>query len=141
MPATYREAADLLEHCRQPVGSDPDCWPTAATWCQNEPALDRNGKPVQCVSADAVSWCAYGRIASVAHRNGDLSGFGNVAAAAFSLLHNAVNTPVPKKRSLRVSAWNDQPGRTSQQVAEVFDKAIAAARQKGDRPVQANSTR
>lgn len=136
MPATYREVADLLELCRQPVGSDPDCWPTAATWCQNVPARDRNGNPVQSVSADAVSWCAHGRIAAVAHRNGDIGGFGHVAAAACSMLRNAVvNIPGPKKPGWSVSVWNDEPGRTVQQVAALFDRNIAAARQQGDRLV------
>ena len=143
MTAIYNEVANLLELCRQPTGTGTDYyWPTADTWCQREYARDRSGKTVPPISADAASWCLVGRVTSVAQRNTtDITERADVLAAAFALLPNAVNMPGPRKHGLNFVAWNDLPGRTVQQIADIFDQAIAAARQEGDHPVLENAAR
>ena len=88
-----------------------------------------------------------GRVRAIAYRNTDTTdpaenaAAADVANAAFALLRNAIIMPGPRKRGMNFIVWNDQPGRTVQQIAEVFDQTIAAARQKGDRPVLENASR
>ena len=139
MTATYNDVADLLELCLQPVGSGTDRWPTAATWCQNEPACDHDGNPIPSLSVGAVAWCPVGRLMAVAYRNSDVNEPSDISDKAFTLLNETVNMPGPKKDGTNIANWNDHPGRTAHQVAELFDRAIAAARLQGDRPVLENA--
>jgi hypothetical protein len=79
-------------------------------WVQNAPSLDAQGNKTNCADAESVCWCAWGfvqrsrvlRVSCVDRILDDLTG-GNVIS------------------------WNDTPGRTAAEVAELFDKAAAKA--------------
>lgn len=72
---------------------------------------------------------------TTAYRHADTSEPTDVTNAALRLLENTAAQTMAARDDTDVINWNDQPGRTPQQIAQVFTAAIAAARQEGDRPV------
>ena len=85
-------------------------------WTQGTEARDEEGRPVYATDPAAVCWCATGAIRRVASVIGaGLPDYDVILAAA-----NAVATC-----GMGIVAWNDEPGRTQDDVAAALDAAAA----------------
>ena len=83
-------------------------------WCQGNYARDANKKPVIASDPSAVSYCLVGAIWAATpiidwHLRAEIS-------ECLQLLNG---NSIPTK-------WNDQKGRTKQEVIDLLDKAIAS---------------
>lgn len=101
-------------------------------WCQNNLAQDCNGKDINALNPNAVSWCAVGALShaagcwSVAAKtNPDFSQTGWQALCQFSAA-NFLSSYDPDDIGWAVSKWNDNPARTKDDVLNAFDRAISA---------------
>lgn len=82
----------------------------ARGWTQQ--AMARNGFdiPVHAHSHEACKWCIYGAMDKIPMPAG-------IEGTIHSLLIDKINGE-------RISTWNDAPGRTQEQVLDIFDKLI-----------------
>lgn len=85
-------------------------------WVQGFFAADENGDGVDVNSPLACRWCSGGAIRVESDEDG-------VYYAARCLLTTAIE-------SISIADWNDEPGRTKEEVLEAFDKAIALAKER-----------
>jgi hypothetical protein len=82
-------------------------------WCQGTYAIDNDGHPVDFDSQKAVAWCIRGATCLIAP-----DGYHN-RYGAHELIKSITITPI--------SQWNDEPGRTKEEVLDVLTQAIALA--------------
>ena len=87
-------------------------------WCQGVAARDINGESVHATSSDAVQFCILGALGSVR---------GRISVEGTSWLYHAIHNGAPKLGGFTISAYNDAPWRTQEEVLAIFDKAIALA--------------
>ena len=92
-------------------------------WCQDASARTARGVKVRARSRKAVAFSA---LAAVLHVGGDYE------LEAYDFLQAAAFDPgcYPTRHYAALVSWNDEPGRTKEEVLALFDKAIAAAKQK-----------
>ena len=88
----------------------------ARGWTQLVPARDGTGQHCLSWSGAAVQWCASGALNLAARQISPKQP--DPYFDALYALHEIVGT-----RTL--ARWNDMPGRTREEVLEVFDQAIA----------------
>ncbi len=84
-----------------------------AGWTQGAYARNAAGKCTIPSDSDAVSFCALGALAKLVSRESWLF------TPARKALESALGTTA-------VSEWNDEPGRTREEVLAVFDGAITS---------------
>jgi len=131
---TLEGARMLLERARALV---------AAGWVQDTfyVVRDRHGatRPVSPFGllllnrADVVGACLVGAVSHATASVDRRAGRRAQAAAAVDALHAALfggsaDTPYPETRAARVrelARWNDEPGRTRQDVLELMDRAVS----------------
>jgi hypothetical protein len=84
-------------------------------WCQGADARDRDGRPVDPWAPEAACWSLLGAIVAVleseASRIGEIP-LDQLAAALYAL-SELIDTD-------SLVAWNDHPGRSQREVAEVL---------------------
>ena len=90
------------------------------TWIQCREALDKNGFSTLPDAEDATCWCALGAIRRVQ------GGTTPYAQVLLRLITSMPHKPKGDRLADIVLDWNDQPGRTQDEVLALFDKAIAA---------------
>lgn len=92
------------------------------TWIQGLAAQDREGFGILPEDADAICWCSLGALRRVRQ--------GATVSYAQALLQLVNGMPCQPEGDFclaeLVFRWNDQPGRTQDEVLALFDKAIAA---------------
>ena len=87
----------------------------AQGWCQKAIARTECGIPTTVDSRRAVEWCAVGAIRKTVRHFGE---------------HRRVRLELDSMGALgeivgdNISRWNDEPGRTQDEVVAVFNKAI-----------------
>ena len=84
-------------------------WPTTDSWVQYVFAVDAQSRSCPSDHEDAVAWCVIGRVTSV--------GDGRAVDDALTALEDALGGVL--------ADWNDAEGRTVEEVADLFDRAIA----------------
>jgi hypothetical protein len=91
-------------------------------WCQNQSALDSEGKPVRWESDFACSFCAGGAIARSLHAT---SGWTQLThSQALTWAQDALKAAgVPTG----LAKWNDAAGRTKDEVAAMLRRASIVA--------------
>jgi len=82
-------------------------------WCQGTNARDAQGQPILAEYPDATKFCAMGALVSVC---------GHYFPAHLSVLCSVLQG---RDHQWTVSAYNDHPSRTQEEVLALFDKAIA----------------
>jgi hypothetical protein len=103
---------DLLVAARETLAAP-------GAWTQGEGARDQSGSVVGSKEPVAVCWCSIGAI----HRGDDGGGFcGYDARLLVKEAAGGVSS---------LAEWNDAPGRTQAEVLNVFDRAIALAKERG----------
>jgi len=81
-------------------------------WTQGAHARDGDGRPVHALSQTACAWCAEGAMAAAA---GTVTVF--IDPAVYEALGAATGRPAPVwLQSRKLNLWNDEPGRTKEQV-------------------------
>ena len=136
-PKSHRKKTDhhtrYLPRSRQPPGTLPTPHRTDPSrllayhrqLALTEYARDRHGNLVAPLS----------RVMTIAHQNPHITEPTDVTNAALRLLQNKAAQTMAAQDDTDVIDWNDHPGRTPQQIAQVFTAAIAAAPQECNRPV------
>jgi hypothetical protein len=77
-------------------------------WTQGEWARDANGRRPEFTDNEPVCWCVFGFCVRE-----------KITEHAMPLLTELAGTSVP--------AWNDKPGRTAAEVADLFERAAEKA--------------
>ena len=94
-------------------------------WCQGVDARDARGERCAPWHRDARSWSVLGALVASEGNDPDVRAHSSAAVAelgqAVALLAEAAGI-----RTLQ--AWNDEPGRTRDEVLAAFDKALALLR-------------
>lgn len=100
----------------------------AAGWCQRKLAEKPNGEGTFASSPAACAWCMYGAICAVTgNTDDDLS----AALEGEEFLRKVTSASEPSTPYWSYIPWNDEGGRTQQEVLEAFDAAIALAEGEG----------
>ena len=93
------------------------------TWIQGSEARDAAGRECYPFQEEAVSFCAIGRLNKVCHQQ-------RAPDPVRTALARALLTVLPPGAG-DLQLWNDQPGRTPQEVRELFQKAATRIREQG----------
>jgi hypothetical protein len=88
----------------------------ARGWCQDVAAVSRNGRAVEPTSIHARGWSALGAL-TAAYRS--YPAHDGEARLAFAVARRAL------ARGRALDTWNDEPGRTREQVVAAFQAAVA----------------
>lgn len=91
-------------------------------WCQGSYYEDANGNP--CGRVHAARHCAMGALIQASVGYGDTFATHSFSRAA-RMLQDQV-TRLEGNGLVNVQQWNDEPGRTKQEVVELYNKALAA---------------
>ena len=95
-------------------------------WAVNYEAYNLLGNPVASLADDAVAWCVLGALHKASYNK--LNQFldtdiaYDLAANVFIDSLGDVMPSNPQRRNL--ADWNDEPGRTKQEVLTAFEQAI-----------------
>lgn len=100
MTVVVPTTADVLRGIAEEVRRDPSIWTQGCLW--------RDAEGRDCEPEPAVCACSIGLI--------ELALTGSARVVAREALWNAVG-------SRGVAAWNDEPGRTAEGVANAFERA------------------
>ena len=103
------ETAELLE--KAAAFTDPE-------WTQGCYALDAAGNPIYWESPAAVQFCAAGLVKRAVKAN--------KGGCALPLLAALID---PEGRNVDLTRWNDAPGRTPQEVRDMFKRSAAQVHQ------------
>lgn len=91
-------------------------------WCQHVYYKDALGRP--CGMGQASCYCAMGALVQASCGYGDTFATHSFSRAA-RMLQDQV-TKLEGNGLVNVQQWNDEPGRTKQEVVELYNKALAA---------------
>jgi hypothetical protein len=89
-------------------------------WCHGVDARDARGRRCAPWHPDARSWSVLGSL--VASEGGDADVRAHASGAE---LGNAVSLLAEAVGSSSLQVWNDEPGRTQEEVLAAFDRALA----------------
>lgn len=99
----------------------------AQGWTQHNVARDAQGDPVTVDSPRAKSWCMLGSV-MLAMRNTDWGETNDWRKRVHNRLVDAMLTADPSATGCTsLAQYNDEPGRTVDEVLAVFDTAIQQA--------------
>ena len=110
-------------------------------FAQNAPARNADGNPCDSISLDARAWSVTGALAralmhgdrreAITMTPAEQSAWEDVQAALVARLTGLKNGNPPAGMYWMMGAWNDAPGRTADEVAEMLDSIAATYRQAG----------
>ena len=89
-------------------------------WLQNLFAVDSHGQEVHAINPAAIRRCAVGHLTKAIAD----TGYYDREARIFHALRDSMAAPEP------LSHWNDQPGRTPEEVRQLFRAAARSLRNK-----------
>ena len=91
------------------------------SWTQHVIACDSDGDEVSAFDGEAVKWCAYGCVMSFLEPEYSTHGYLHKEASSIlreHLLESGMGDTI-------VSVWNDEPGRTVEDVLALYDHVLA----------------
>lgn len=96
-------------------------------WTQRAYARDEWRRGVDPLDPEAIAWCLFGAVVAAAE------GDGARMAPVLRILRRLVKAPDAEAADVTVIVtWNDQPGRTREEVLALLDDAIALAEREND---------
>ena len=91
-------------------------------WCQGASAMDASGKATHALSPKAVAFCAIGAMKKAYHVN-RCQTIDDVLIAQHN--YRCLRQCLVDDVGLDITAWNDTPGRTKDEVVDVLKRAEA----------------
>ena len=86
------------------------------SWCQINVGKTSEGKSVQWIDQEAVSWCALGKLQAVAYRGRSLKDALTMTDECMTLLYDRL-------QGKTLISFNDREGRVVGEVVDLFRKA------------------
>ena len=99
-----------------------------AGWTQGALARNAMQEEVLYVDTHATCFCTSGAIHRALYKNAPVENYGETVDDVFDIVWDLLGDEYYPGG---IALWNDNPDRTKEDVLELFDKAIAMAKERG----------